>query len=307
MSKSILRSAHAKRLSIADLKDNAVFKNQMLIGEIIDQVTVVKVKFDGFLFADCGMRETVFDDCTFYNCVFAGSYMKKAKFKDCTLRGCAFEDCTTSQIKIENTTIEHIDFYRCTLPIREFKRNLNQNYASNDKMMLNCAVEAQKIGRWGEAEAFRAIHLQQRRKLWWGQVMLSHPAYKKYSLLYRLGSLVKFIFSSIRMILVGDQNSITRFGILGLILGLGIGPSVTFIYSNNPVAFESYFDSWKHFFQHYDQFFKLFVNETLGTSFSTAESVKYQSILETVFRIIGILYLAVLGNLVTQSVSKSDI
>lgn len=311
MLKSALRLSHAHHVPKKQIENNHNYEGQKLVGAIIDKQSIEGSNFTHFVFADCGMRGIAFKSCRFIDCIFAGCYLKDAEFADCTFRGCHFEICTTTGIKISNTTIEHVDFFRCVLPFHEFVKNLGNKHASNDKMMLNCAAEAHRTGRWREAEQFLGQHLVEKRQFWKEMVFSKERFYQKYTKFQKLRALVRLIFSLIMKMIFGDRTSIIRFMGIGVFLIAVLGPLAAFsLDANSAIASIVPEYAWlskiAFFLKHYASYFIASVNLLVGSNLkpSYAVTVSAPESYEIISRVLGVVYLAILGNLATKSIGN---
>lgn len=309
MLKGALRLSHAA--DIPAVESYKKYFQGKVVGASLDNAVITNSEFKLCVFADCGMKGVTFEDCRFLDCVFSGCYLKDSTFKDCTVRGCQFEICTTTGISLSGTTIEHVEFFRCVFPFKELEENLGNMHGSNDKMLLNCAAEAHRIGRWREAEKFLTRHLKEKRRYWRAQVFSRNRYYSKYSGSDRSRAFLRLCVSLFLKYTVGDHVSITRMSVLGLILLFAVGPLAAWAldgYVQPPIqgVEQGWLSAVVLLVQHYWSYLVESVNLMLGSSLTASYQPKtnYRDAFEIVSRISGILFLAIMANLLTRSLGS---
>lgn len=311
MMKSILRSSNVRRVDHNKIESEHKYTSNKLEGANLDNIVFSKSEFKHFLFSDCGMKKTIFEECVFKDCIFAGCYMNGAIFKDCKIIGCHFEICTTKNMKLTDTQIEHVDFFRCTFPYEELVKNLGKNYSSNDKMLLNCAAEAHRIGRWREAERFVERHMVEKRRQWARIIKNDNKLIHPPKILYRLQCAGRYALSLILKYTFGDRVSILRLILIFAFLVFLIGPTIILIFDEAKWKSLEYQHEFIQFiaagFLFYKSYFLTFVNLIIGTNYNTpyAPEISHKETIEILSRIFGVVYLSICGNIITKSIGNS--
>jgi hypothetical protein len=308
MLKAALRIKNTEKIRNNAIQNGSHYTSKHISGQKLDTIEINGVIFENFLFADCGMKGTIFTNCTFKNTIFAGCYMPGVSFRNCTLIGCQFEVCVTSGIKLEATKIEYIDFFRCALPFEELKKNLGTKHGSNDRMMLNCAVESHRIGNWKDAAKFLSQHHKEKRAYWKDTVFSSEEHFKKIPIKIKARNLSRLIISKIFYFIFGDSTSISRMIIIGMLTFFIIFPLIIFWKDAGvkdefglPLIGSAVFLA-KNYISYILEFFNIMLGTNLPIEYTPV--IKNEKWLEITSRMFGVVYLSVFSNIATKSLGK---
>jgi Pentapeptide repeats (9 copies) len=304
MLKAALRLAHTAELS--KIESEKKYTKKKFVGHVIDNQRVYRSDFTNFVFADCGMRGVVFEGCTFTNCIFSGCYMKLLTFTGCTLTGCHFEICTTTGLVIEATSLSYIEFFRCVFPSRAMQMNLSKFHGANSQMLLNCAAEAHRIGRWGEAEQFLAMHSVELRRLWWKTISSDEAYFKDMSWKRKFRAASRLAGSWLTRYIFGDRISIIRVTGIGIVIFFMLFPFLAMFSDTMATAplQESYgrvkgvFFAFAHYWSYLVETLNLMVGSSLKSEYKP--TIESKNMFEIISRVVGIVYLAVAANFVTK-------
>lgn len=304
MLKGALRVLHTTDGEIASGEN--IYQDRKFVGQKLDKHSIKDVTFRNCVFADCGMKEITFADCTFDNCVFSGCYLRGAKFANSTIRGSHFEIFSMVGLKVEDTELEFVEFFRCVMPYQEFVKGLRRKHDMNDRMLLNCAAEAHRVGRWRDAERYVARHLQEKRRHWKNLLFSKDGYYRGKPFSMKIRAALRLVASYVIKAILGDNGSILRF------LGLGLGLVLVFLplcvfWLDQSTIFETLDvpDKVGFLLKNYSAYCYSAVNYLLGTTWDIGPHnplLKSKEQVEVVSKIVGILYLAVFANLITKSI-----
>ena len=133
--------------------ENLLFKNQMISGEILEDVEI-----KGCIFQNCrilggrltriSVWDSSFRSCDFSNCVIEDGYFQRVEFLGCKLTGTSsvssvlkdvyLEDCSCRMWNLSNATIKTVGFNRCDCTSAVFSMWDRKNLSFYESRFSGC-------------------------------------------------------------------------------------------------------------------------------------------------------------------------
>jgi hypothetical protein len=179
--------------------------------QLQDNFEKSKANITASSFIRLGMKESVFQDCSFTQSNFGDSYFRNAVFRNVRFTGSSFRFCNFEKATFQACDFRYSNFFHCKLPKDEIISCLPPEPNLRRDLARNLRLNFEMIGDKKAADTFLNIEIQADEDEL-KAIFFSRTEYYKshYKLLGQLQAGVKFLISKLSGMIWGYGHRIGR-------------------------------------------------------------------------------------------------